>query len=391
MAGLFLAGLLAYGIGVYSFTQFLGPIQSEFGWNRAVLGGLMSAFWIAAPFVLVGSYALDLVGIRPVMIVGALIEAAGLLCSTRLSSPLEFFLVRFCMGAGKCLVVTPIPIAVARWFRHRTGFAFAVALCGWHVGGLVMAPLSAALIRSYGWRSAAVVLAGLLAGGMAVATWLMRPPPGAAPDAAGEPAPGAAVNTAWARPAVLVLIGLGTIVFYAAYAAFLSQLSPMLADVGLDPTTVGYATGSVAFSAIAGVLLAGLLTETVPPRVTGAALLGVTAALEVGAIGLHPGASLVAVGAVVVPLGLLVGGGDPVLIEALRRAVPLRRFGPAYGWWYLLCLATFAVAPVAIGAFFDAHASYRGAFLTMGAVTGVLALGWSLVRQAGPTGPEPRP
>lgn len=339
-----------------------------------MLGGMMSAFWLAAPFVLVASYALDRVGIRALVIGGAAIEAIGLVWMTFLSHPVEFFLIRFLMGAGKCLVVTPLPIAVARWFRARTGFGFAVALCGWHVGGLVMAPLSARLIGDFGWRTAAWVLAGLLVGGMALAASLMRDPQletcaPVSPNA--DAGPSAAdssegVCERWASPAALAIIGIGTIAFYAGYAALLSQLSPLLADMGLVPQAIGYATGSVAICAVAGVLLCGALTQFVAPRYSGAAILFLMAALEVGATTLSASAGIAALAALVLLLGLLIGGGDPILIEALRRSVPLKHFGRAYGWWYLVCLAALAVTPVLAGAAFDRNANYRMAFYLLG-------------------------
>jgi hypothetical protein len=62
MAGLFLCGFLAFGIGVYSFTQLLEPLAKEFGWDRATLGGQMSAFWLAAPFSVIAAYSLRRIG-----------------------------------------------------------------------------------------------------------------------------------------------------------------------------------------------------------------------------------------------------------------------------------------------------------------------------------------
>lgn len=377
MGGLFLAGGLAFGIGVYGFTQFLNPIQAEFGWNRAVLGGLMSAFWLAAPFVILAAHAIERIGIRPVVFIGAAVEAIGLVLLTRLSSPFEFWLVRFLMGAGKCLVVTPLPIAVARWFPARTGFAFAVSLCGWHVGGFIMAPLAATLISAHGWRSAALALAALLMAGMALATALMRAPhytgTEVAADTSRAPAPAARVSV----PA-LAALGMVTLVFYAGYAAFLSQISPLLKDCGLGPAAISQAASVIAFSAMGGVLLCGLATQLGPPRLIVAVLLGVMGLLEAGTLALHKGVGTLAILAVIVPAGALIGGGDPILIEALRRCVPAKGFGRAYGWWYLVCLSSLAVIPVAIGASFDAMGSYRGAFTLMAGVSAATVIGWWL-------------
>jgi cyanate permease len=49
-----------------------------------------------------------------------------------------------------------------------------------------------------------------------------------------------------------------------------------------------------------------------------------------------------------------------------------------------VCLAALAVTPVLIGAFFDAHASYRGALLAMAAASALVALVWTLAVRADP-------
>jgi hypothetical protein len=41
---LFLAGMMVYGCGLYSFTLFITPLTAEFGWSRAATSGLVSAF-----------------------------------------------------------------------------------------------------------------------------------------------------------------------------------------------------------------------------------------------------------------------------------------------------------------------------------------------------------
>ncbi len=377
LGGLFLAGFLAYGIGVYGFTQFLNPIRLELGWNRAMTGGLMSAFWLAAPFVLLASYLLDRVGLRALVLAGACIEAIGLVWMTRLSSPNEFLAIRFIMGAGKCLVVTPLPIACARWFLKRPGMAVAIALCGWHAGGLVMAPLAAQVIGTQGWRFAAQLLAAILVAGMAFAAWLMRPP--CAGAAGGSDVPAAAAPAQFASMASLMVLGLATVAFYAGYAALLSQLTPMLADTGLDAGTIDRATGALSLFAMGGVLVGGALTQVMNPRAAGALLLILMVLAAMGTFlfvhGAHPALIL----SMVLLQGLLIGAGDPILIEALRRSVPAARFAPAYGWWYLLCLASLAAVPVVSGAVFDRSASYGLAFGVIASGCAIAAAAWVAV------------
>jgi MFS family permease len=181
----------------------------------------------------------------------------------------------------------------------------------------------------------------------------------------------------------LLAYGIGTVAFYAGYAAMLSQLSPLLADIGLAPKAIGDATGSVAVCAVVGVLLCGVLTQFVAPRYAGAAILFLMAALEIGATTLSAHSGMAALAALVLLLGLLIGGGDPILIEALRRSVPLKYFGRAYGWWYLVCLAALAATPVLAGAAFDRNANYRAAFFALGCASLISGCLWILSISAG--------
>src|SRR5271155_4723016 len=254
LAGLFLCGFLAFGIGAYSFTQLLEPLAAEFHWNHATLGGLMSAFWLSAPFSVVAAYALRRIGLRQLVAIGGVIEIIAMIAMVRASSATEFYVLRFVMGVGKVLMVTPLPVAAARCLASTPGLGIAIALCGWHVGGLVMAPLTAELVIRYGWRSALLYDSALFVAGLLIAIYLLRTrsitevTAAAAPPrkAGGEPS-----NTD-ARPiqrsrASLIVIGAATLAYYAGYAGLLGQLAPLLSNAGFSEHAVGQLTGSVAF------------------------------------------------------------------------------------------------------------------------------------------------
>jgi MFS family permease len=379
MTGLCLSGFFLFGIGVYSFTQFLEPLAHEFGWGRAGLGGLMSAFWLSAPFAVPAAYLLPRLGIRRVLLIGGVVEALSLAAMVWATQQWEFVVLRFAMGAGKVFIATPLPIRAAQWFVRRPGMAIAISLCGWHVGGLVMAPLSASLIAAVGWREAMLILAGILFVGMLLAISMLRDP--LTSDTTAGPVPATAVPGAepdrWSPPLIpLATVVLGTVAFYVGYAGLLAQLSPLLSDCGFNPGEVGRWTGSVAICAAIGVLVAGGVTQLLSARYAGAIallLMGLTAGTAMLLSAASPAPLTVAV---VILLGLLVGGGDPILIEALRQIVPSRYFERAYGWWYVLSLAALAAAPVLTGLVFDRTGTYRGAFLSICASCLVVMLLW---------------
>jgi len=382
LGGLFLCGALAFGAGAYAFTQFLEPLASEFGWDRQVLGGLMSAFWLAAPFTVVAAYLLDRVGIRILILVGGLLEALGAAGMTLASRPNEFYLLRFCMGIGKVVMVTPISATAARWFPRRPGLAIAITFCGWHVGGLIMAPLSAELVASLGWRHALGWVSAMIIAGVCLSVAMLRDPRGRIDDEAGQPvaalapAGGAAADARRFHVAGLTVICLSTIAYYMGYTGLLGQLSPLLSDGGFTRREIGALTGSVAISAVIGVLLAGGITELVSTRFSGSATLLLMGVTVLGATLVGPSVAHWVPYAVVILLGTLAGGGDPIMIDALRREVSRRQFARAYGWWYLLCLGACAAGPWVVGTAFDRTGSYRPVFTTIGIACALAASMW---------------
>ena len=162
--------------------------------------------------------------------------------------------------------------------------------------------------------------------------------------------------------AALVAVGLSTIAFYLCYTGLLGQLSPLLADSGFTGREVGTLTGGVAISAVVGVLLGGGITQWVSTRLSGSGtllLMGVTA---LGAARVGPAVSHWVPYGVAILLGTLMGGGDPIFADALRRTVFRHQFARAYGWWYLLCLCSCSAGPYVVGAAFDRTGSYHLVF-----------------------------
>lgn len=383
LGGLFLSGFLAFGIGAYSFTQLLEPLAAEFHWNRATLGGLMGAFWLPAPFSVVAAYALRRVGVRGLVVIGGVIEALAMLGMVQASTDIEFYALRFLMGVGKILIVTPLPVAAARCFGSRAGLGIAISLCGWHIGGLVMAPVTAEFVIRYGWRSTLVYDSGLLLLGIVLAAILLSTRSISSVSVPEEPAQSHASDelkrkSAHGRLTALVVICVATVTYYAGYSGLLGQLTPLLDTAGFDARVIGRLTGSVAFSAAGFVLVAGAATQYASARTNGCFILCLMSVATLGATLIVPGASLLAGIVFVIVVGALIGGGDAIIIEALRLSVDPQRFDRAYGYWYLLCLAALAAAPFAVGATFDHFGNYRVGFLTISAGTLLSALAWLL-------------
>ncbi len=191
---------LAFGVRL-SFSIFFEALtrSSEFTWSRADTAGVFSLTMILA-LVLTGpvGWLLDRLGPRRVYLLGLTVMASGLALTSRLQNLLQFYLFYgVWTGAGISILGLAIHAAtISRWFsaRGRRGLAIGVAFSGTGVGILVLAPVVERFIALYGWRTAYLILAGLVAlVGYPVVWFFLRDhpqelglwPDGARPDRAG--------------------------------------------------------------------------------------------------------------------------------------------------------------------------------------------------------------
>ena len=95
-----IATIGAYGLVLYSFGVFIGPIREETGWSN---GALSTAFSLGLLISGVGAMftgrLLDAVGSRPVMS-GSLIVGSVLLYLTASAESLPMFIVGWGVGGG---------------------------------------------------------------------------------------------------------------------------------------------------------------------------------------------------------------------------------------------------------------------------------------------------
>ena len=243
VAGAFLCMLTGYAVA-YSFAAFFSALESEFGARRGETALVFSIsaflyFLLGFPAGLIA----DRTGPRPVVVVGLLLVAIGLVVAANASSLWQVYLgYGLGVGVGVGLSYVPSIAAVQRWFVRRRGMASGIAVAGIGVGTLIGAPLAHRLIADFGWRQTYLVLAAVTALGAVAAGVLVRHGPehyGLTPD--GDPPHPSGVSS---MPAGL---GLGEAIrsgpFWAIYvgALLLSfglfvpfvHLVPYARDVGL--------------------------------------------------------------------------------------------------------------------------------------------------------------
>ena len=409
LVALFLAGFMVYGGGLYSFVLFVPPLTQEFHWSRAATSGLVTAFWLSAPMILLGGFAIKRVGALRLLIAGIAIEALCVGLLPTLSSFGEMYLLRAAMGFGKVMFAVTLPYAISRWYSRHYSLGLGIAWSGWHVGGLVLAPLTGLIIASYGWRPACLAIAaGLLTVGLipVLLTQRVRSPAqiglgldgdplaGANTNTntntntnsggGGEPARGAAATEAPAgalgdllRSPMFWVIAIVTLFFYASYGGLLTQEAAVVEGAGFSPRLSSLVLGSTAGFAAVGGLGFGWILDRYSIRAAGAAI---HVLLLAGALSLllvarnHSAAALVSYATC---FGVTIGASDLYFVAVLRRRFPNVSVAYGYSAWYFCEILTLLIAGPAAGRVFDLTGNYD-ATLALLAGCAVLALLLSL-------------
>ena len=153
MVGTFLSSFVTLGTA-YSFGSFFTAMADEFDSGKAATSVVFGVttfafFWLS---ILTGRLA-DRVGPRPVLFLGACSLFVGLQLTSRADSLVVAY-ATYGIGVGVAAATGYIPMvaAVGGWFEKKRATAVGIAVAGIGVGTLVMSPLAARLVDTYGWR-----------------------------------------------------------------------------------------------------------------------------------------------------------------------------------------------------------------------------------------------
>jgi cyanate permease len=178
-------GILVNIAGTFAFSStlsiFLKPITEELGVSRGTFS-LIRTFEIGVAALIVpmlGSW-IDRHGGRGVLVLGVLMEGAGLLLSSLVQSFWQFALVRCSLViAGEALLGSlVINVTIAQWFVRKRGRAMGIANLGTGVAKLSIPLAAASLFVLVGWRQTWAIF-GVLAPLLVVAPaliWVRRKP-----------------------------------------------------------------------------------------------------------------------------------------------------------------------------------------------------------------------
>jgi len=215
---------------------------------------------IFAPFT---GWLTDRFGPRVVATTGGLCLAGSMILMSRVTSIWELYLYyAFLFGWGVAAIYAPMMATVSRWFSLRRGLAIGLTAAGLGAGSLVLSPLSAWLISSYGWRIA-YVFVGTMAFAIfiPIVIFIKRPLEGNnGVKSERERVEGFSFIDAL-RTRALWIFSFSWLFIALALWAIMIHIVPLLTDKGIPLTLAGFLAGLIGGGSIIGRISAGFLSD----------------------------------------------------------------------------------------------------------------------------------
>lgn len=172
--------MLGGGFHLYGFTIFFLPITRELELSRAATSAVFSLARaegaIEGPLA---GYLIDRFGPRPLMLAGVILSGAGYMLLAGVESYTGFLVVylgviSLAFSAG--FMHSPMVLANS-WFIRRRAFAMTLISSSIGVGGVLITPLLAFSVQTWGWRWGAFIAGiALIVVGAPIALFAQRSP-----------------------------------------------------------------------------------------------------------------------------------------------------------------------------------------------------------------------
>ena len=362
-----------------AFMVFVLPLSEEFGWKRAQVSSVYSAFLIvtglAAPLT---GMLIDRLGPRFVYPLGLTLLGAACLLASQLSQLWQFQLVVGLMsGLGVSMLgMVPASMLISRWFRDRMSTAMGVAYAGFGTGTIVVVPLAQRSIELQGWRETyqlmGVVTLALLPL-LLLLPWRriagekgLRPRteksersgsvPDRTPVSRGPLAAAVRTREYWQ---IVQLFSFTSITTF----SVITQVVPYLVQSGLSPLAAASAFGTAGLLSIFGIMISGWAADRFGFR--RAATISFTSTF-LGIVSLlvfswTPAPWLVI--AFVICFGSAMGARGPIVTSLAARHFGGPSFSTIYGTMFAFMSSSGALAAFIAGVLYDVTGGYRAGLL----------------------------
>jgi MFS family permease len=261
----------------FTIGPFLKPVSADLGLDRGTFSLViaLSLLLYGAFMPLVGRLV-ERLGSRVVCSAGAVVMAASLVLTGRMTTLWEFYLYYAVVGSLGLAATGHVmgSVTLANWFVRRRGVAMSFLGSASMAGMAVLVPAAMWCILRFGWRTSFVILGfGALLVMLPLTVWVLRDDPesvGLEPD--GVPAGSAesgSVTSRIERTAIaealqvpsfwLLTAGLFNCGFSMSLLA--AHGVPMLTDHGFHPMAASSAIGFLGMTAIGGGIVLGLISD----------------------------------------------------------------------------------------------------------------------------------
>ncbi len=385
--------VITYGI-VFSFGVFVTPLREYFGTTSAVISGVYALSMLAfSGSGIVAGWSVDKYGPRITTLIGGLLFGLSLLLTSQVRTIGQLYMTYSMVGIAISTAHAPLMTTVSRWFTRRRGLALGILTAGIGGGPLIIAPLSAYLIHTVGWRFAYLVLAGGAGIILLMALLLKKSPENTdeTRDVAGDNgraslsgkktgefnsglsdhySPREAIGTRsfWQIGIIFLVIGMSA-------QMVKMHVVPYSESQGMSPLLAATVLSVLSGASVVGRITMGMASDAIGRRQALAICVFTEGAMMLWLIGASNVWMFFLFGII---YGYSYGGHGPQLPALAGETLGLKHMGTILGSLNFFWGLGAAVGPVLAGYLLDATGSYSSAFI-LGAMGMLLATAVSLL------------
>ena len=364
VVGSFFTQFIIVGM-LFTYGVLMTELEKEFGWSRTILSTIGAAGWLAWGILAIpGGYLNDRLGPRIVLGVNGFIFGIGFILFS-ISNEIWHLLLIFLFFIGVGLSTHDISTlsTIAKWFDSKRGLMTSIAKIGTAMGQIVMPPLIAILILSFGWRTATFYLGIAASVGLVLAASIVT-----APDTSGR-------KTASEKPIVEIsdknvfklLAFCQFCVFFAMFTT-MTHIAAHGLNVGLSLENSAWLLSIIGFSSIFGRLSIGILADRLGGKTTYiVCLLPMTIAL----LTIPFTENILFIYILLFLYGFSHGGHFTIAPFIIAENFGLKNLGAVFGKITFFGAIGSVSGPIVAGAIFDYSQSYYYAFLLVGVLASI--------------------
>lgn len=350
VAGAHVVTAITFG-SAYAFSSLFPALQSEFGSSRGETAMVFSiSAFVFYTLGLLSGYLSDRYPPHLLILTGLVTMACGYISSAFAPNILALYVIYGAgVGIGIGLSYVPAVSTVQSWFSKLRSRASGIATAGLGVGTLVLPWVTGHITHSYGWRSAFLLLAGIVVLFGIPASFLVREREPRRKTSAPPVARTLRDTIQFVRLyAVLLLSSFATFIPYV-------HLVPAARDIGVSEEDGTALIGLIGIGNVAGRFILASLGDRIGPQ----RLLTVLLLAVAGAFGIWANAyGIGGLASFAVAFGISYGGCVGLYPAVVAEIFGVERIGSTLGGLYTAVGISALLGPPLAGYAFDMTASY---------------------------------